>query len=206
MISERIIFLGAGGHARVLLSALSEQVPEGYVAPSADGELALRYLGTDEFLSEINPGQVVLVNGLGSLGPNSRRVHLYKELSKNGFTFKSVVHRNAYLPSDVELGCGVQIMTGVTVQPGCSISEDVIINTGAQIDHDCHIGPHCHIAPGCILCGEVTLGADSHIGAGATILQGVTVGAGVLVGAGALVTKDIRNNALVKGIPAREGN
>ena len=62
------------------------------------------------------------------------------------------------------------------------------------------------VAPGCILCGEVTLGADSHIGAGATILQGVTVGAGVLVGAGAVVTKDIRNNASVKGIPAREGD
>ena len=52
----------------------------------------------------------------------------------------------------------------------------------------------------------MTLGADSHIGAGATILQGVTVGAGVLVGAGAVVTKDIRNNASVKGIPAREGD
>lgn len=206
MVSERIIFLGAGGHARVLLSSLIGQTPEGYVAPSADSDLALRYLGTDNFLSELNPDQVVLVNALGSLGPDSKRLHLHKQFSKHGFKFKSVVHPNAHVSCDVELGNGVQIMSGVIVQPGSAISENVIINTGAQIDHDCNIGPHCHIAPGCILCGEVTVGANSHIGAGATILQGVTVGTGVRVGAGALVTKDIRKKALVKGIPAREEN
>jgi acetyltransferase-like isoleucine patch superfamily enzyme len=41
------------------------------------------------------------------------------------------------------------------------------------------------------------------LGAGAVILPGVTVGEGAVVAAGALVTKDVSENSLVAGIPAK---
>ena len=47
----------------------------------------------------------------------------------------------------------------------------------------------------------VRRGAD--IGTSAVLLPGVTVGENAIVGAGAVVTKDVPDNAIVAGVPAR---
>ncbi len=49
----------------------------------------------------------------------------------------------------------------------------------------------------------VKIGNDVWIGGGAIICPGVTIGDGVVVGAGAVVTKDVSDNLLVAGNPAR---
>ena len=49
----------------------------------------------------------------------------------------------------------------------------------------------------------VTIGNDVWIGSNVTILPGVTIGNNVVVAAGAVVTKDIPDNSLVGGVPAR---
>lgn len=41
------------------------------------------------------------------------------------------------------------------------------------------------------------------IGANATILSGVTIGDGAIIAAGAVVTKDVPQNTIVAGVPAR---
>ncbi|AGN16972.1 MAG: sugar O-acetyltransferase [Methanobrevibacter boviskoreani] len=49
----------------------------------------------------------------------------------------------------------------------------------------------------------VTIGNDVWIGGNVTILPGVTIGDNVVIGAGAVVTKDIPDNSLAVGVPAR---
>ena len=50
---------------------------------------------------------------------------------------------------------------------------------------------------------QVTLGDDVWIGANAVILPGVTIGRHVVVAAGAVVTKDVPDNCIVGGVPAK---
>jgi maltose O-acetyltransferase len=50
----------------------------------------------------------------------------------------------------------------------------------------------------------VTIGNDVWIGGNVTILPGITIGNNVVVAAGAVVTKDIPDNTLVGGVPARK--
>ncbi len=50
----------------------------------------------------------------------------------------------------------------------------------------------------------VSIGNDVWIGANATILPGVHIGNNVVVAAGAVVTKDVPDNTLVGGVPARK--
>lgn len=49
----------------------------------------------------------------------------------------------------------------------------------------------------------VTIGNDVWIGGNCTILPGVTIGSNVIVAAGAVVTKDVPDNCIVGGMPAR---
>lgn len=50
---------------------------------------------------------------------------------------------------------------------------------------------------------SVTIGRDVWIGANCTILPGVTVGNNVVIAAGAVVTKDVPDNCVVGGVPAK---
>ncbi len=50
----------------------------------------------------------------------------------------------------------------------------------------------------------VTIGNDVWIGGNVTILPGITIGNNVIVAAGAVVTKDIPDNTLVGGVPAKK--
>jgi maltose O-acetyltransferase len=49
----------------------------------------------------------------------------------------------------------------------------------------------------------VTIGNDCWIGGGSIILPGVTIGSGVTIGAGSVVTKNVPDNVLVAGNPAK---
>ncbi len=49
----------------------------------------------------------------------------------------------------------------------------------------------------------VIIGDDVWIGANAVILPGVTIGSHVVVAAGAVVTKDVPENTIVAGVPAK---
>ena len=48
-----------------------------------------------------------------------------------------------------------------------------------------------------------TIKDNAKIGAGASILPNVVIGENSIVGSGSVVTKDVEDNVLVMGIPAR---
>lgn len=53
------------------------------------------------------------------------------------------------------------------------------------------------------LFGKITIGNNVHIGIGAVIMPGVSIGSNVIIGCGAIVTKNIPDNSIAVGIPAR---
>ena len=70
-------------------------------------------------------------------------------------------------------------------------------------EHDGQVGAAAHVASGACLAGGVTVGAGAFVGAGATVIQGIRIGAAAFVAAGAVVVRDVPENALVAGVPAR---
>jgi len=47
------------------------------------------------------------------------------------------------------------------------------------------------------------VGRGASLGTGAIVMCGVTIGAGAIVGAGAVVTRNVEQDAIVAGVPAR---
>jgi acetyltransferase-like isoleucine patch superfamily enzyme len=65
------------------------------------------------------------------------------------------------------------------------------------------LGNGVHIGPGAVLSGCVEVGECSFVGAGAVVLPRIKIGRNVTIGAGAVVTKDVRENCVAYGNPAR---
>lgn len=59
------------------------------------------------------------------------------------------------------------------------------------------LNPFCHMDE------RIHIGRDVWIGSKCVILQGVTIGDGAIVGAGSVVTKDVPENTIVVGVPAK---
>jgi acetyltransferase-like isoleucine patch superfamily enzyme len=51
--------------------------------------------------------------------------------------------------------------------------------------------------------GRIVIGDDAWIGTGVIVLPNVTIGRAAIVGAGAVVTRDVPDEAVVAGVPAR---
>jgi UDP-perosamine 4-acetyltransferase len=208
---ERVVGIGAGGHARVVLDilhligrfdivGLTDRDPKRAGARMS----GVTVLGGDELLAGLHEGGVTgAFLAIGGVGDNRPRLAAWERATALGFHMIEAVHPRAIIARSVVHGPGLQAMAGVIINPGARLGLDCIVNTGAIVDHDAEIGDHVHIAPGATLSGGVRLGDLVHVGTGAVIKEGITVGAGAIVAAGAVVVHDVPAGAVVMGVPAR---
>lgn len=85
-----------------------------------------------------------------------------------------------------------------------SVGDNVTITQGVTfLNHDGGVMLLRHKYPDMDLIKPITIGNNVFIGAHTTILPGVTIGNSVIVGAGSLVTKNIPDNTVVAGVPAK---
>jgi sugar O-acyltransferase (sialic acid O-acetyltransferase NeuD family) len=207
---QKIIILGGGGHAKVLIDLMIVNGNYEIVGILDIGlmkgakVLGVPVLGGDDILTDIfNKGIKTMCIAVGSARDNSTRCRLFDTSKQIGFTISSLIHSNSYVSEKSTISEGVQIMAGVTIQTSTCIGENSIINTGTIIDHDCFVGKHTHICPGVIIAGGVTIGNNSFIGPGATVTKGVEIGNNSVVGAGAVVINDVPDGLMVIGVPAK---
>lgn len=86
------------------------------------------------------------------------------------------------------------------------IGDNTIISYNVHIRTDMHIFNNLHtpIKEQGFKEKDIIIGNDVWIGFGVQIMSGVTIGDGAVVAAGAIVTKDVKPNEVVAGIPARK--
>lgn len=109
--------------------------------------------------------------------------------------------RNLTLGCDVDLALGVLI----TTTGGVQIGNRTLIGYRTQILSSNHqippVGESFPISGN--IHKPIHIGDDVWIGANCIITAGVTIGTGAVVGAGSVVTRDVPDNAIVVGCPAK---
>ena len=140
---------------------------------------------------------------LGIGGCNARAILFNKFISIGGKPY-SIIAKNASIGSEqVNLEEGINIMQFAFISNNVSIGKGTLINARANIHHDVKIGDFCEICPSTTITGGVVIGNNSFVGSGSIILPKIHIGNNVIIGAGSVVTKDIPDNVLVYGNPAR---
>lgn len=123
---------------------------------------------------------------------------------------------NLHQDSIIQVGEGGRVTIGADthIQPRCHLSAykgSLTIGGHVQIASYCAFYPYNHgIAAGQAMYkqplhtkGGIVIGDDVWLGVGVIVLDGVRIGNGAVVGAGAVVTRDVPDNAIAVGTPAR---
>lgn len=122
---------------------------------------------------------------------------------KGKIPFANVLHSSAYIDKSCELGEGIVVLPGVTLDLGVVIADNVLINTSTIVAHHSSIGKHSFLAPGVHIAGLVNIEEQCFIGIGSIIKDNINIKRQSIVGAGSLVLKDIEENAIYLGAPAK---
>jgi sugar O-acyltransferase (sialic acid O-acetyltransferase NeuD family) len=132
------------------------------------------------------------------------RKRLYDKFTALGGAFTSTISPLATIGSyDVQIGIGSNILSGTVFSNSNNIGKGCIVYYYSIITHDCILGDFVEISPSVTILGRGQIGSFSQIGSNATILPDVKIGQNVIIGAGSVVTKDLPDNCVAVGIPAK---
>lgn len=144
------------------------------------------------------------IQGLAThIGHKDARLRLLRRAREAGLELINVVHPSAYVAPSVRMGAGNLVKAGAILDAEVQLGDCCIIDNGVIIPHHNRIGDACHLAPGVSFGGDCIVGPRTVIGVGATVSPRLRIGANVIIGAGAAVVRDVPDNAVVEGRPAR---
>lgn len=202
MKTDRILYIiGCGGHARSV----------------ADVYMNINSANTIVFLDEkakpqekifdydvLSPSERLLNNNADyfiALGDNYIREQLFKKYERNKIL--SIVSSLSFISKFAKIGRGCFIGNFVHIGPDAEIGDNTIINNASVIEHGVKIGAHSHIAPNVAVSGNTIIGERVFIGVGASIRDNVSICNNVIVGAGSVVVKNISEEGVYAGCPAK---
>ncbi|SDH38122.1 acyltransferase [Bacteroides ovatus] len=123
------------------------------------------------------------------------------------------VQTGAVLGEKCSLGQNVNIGNNVKIGNNVRIQNNVSIYEGVEVEDNVFCGPSCvftnvttpraHFPVGGVY-SKTLIKEGASLGANCTVVCGHTVGRSALIAAGAVVTKDVKDYALMAGVPAKQ--
>lgn len=201
-----VVVYGAGGHGKVVADIVQLNaglrllgfIDDGF--PVGPGPMGFQILGGRGWFETSEARNVEIVFGIGR---NPIRMREGQDLAEKGLRILTVIHPAASVAATASVGAGTVVMANASINPDARVGRAAIINTGAVVEHDCEVGDFAHVSPNAAMGGGAKLGMGAWLGIGAVVKPLVSVGARTVVGAGAAVVKDLPEDCVAVGVPAR---
>lgn len=123
------------------------------------------------------------------------------------------IQKGAEIGSGCSLGQNVNIGSNVRIGNGVRIQNNVSVYEGVELEDNVFCGPSCVFTNVTIPRAHFPVRGKyvrtlvkegASLGANCTIVCGHTVGKSAMIAAGAVVTSDVKDYALMAGVPARQ--
>lgn len=124
------------------------------------------------------------------------------------------IQKGARIGENCSMGQNVNVSNNVKIGNGCKLQNNVSVYEGVELEDYVFCGPSCvftnDLTPrakypkGTAGYRRTLLKTGASVGANATIVCGHTVGRWAMIASGAVVTKDVKDHALVAGVPAKQ--
>jgi sugar O-acyltransferase (sialic acid O-acetyltransferase NeuD family) len=205
-VEKKLIVFGAGGHGKVVAAMAAEA---GFLlAGFADDAAALHgstvfgllVLGGLEWLYDMPPETYTVALAVGD---NYARRAVAQSLIYRDIEVATICSPSAMIAHSARIGRGAVVMPSVAINPDASVGEGAILNTGAIVEHDVTIGHYAHVSPNATIGGGAAVGDLTHIAISATVLPLVRIGSRSVLGAGSVAVRDIPEDVVAFGSPAR---
>lgn len=203
---EKAIIIGAGTYGQVYQMYLSEKYNIiGFIDDNKDliGQRinGIEVLGNNEYLStQVDKN----ISVFAPIGNNEIRVSILKKLKQEGFKTPNFIHPKTVIDNSVQIGEAVYILPATNIMPLTIIKNYVMISMGVNIAHHNIIEDGCFFSQGTNIGASVTIKSLAFLSISSTVMTGVKIiGENSLIGAGTVVIKDVPQNAIVAGVPAK---
>ena len=208
---RKYYIIGSGGFAKEVLFLSLQSLGDnhefcGFIEHNANRKIFncmnIDYPVHDEanFLKEILPqDNIDLYIGIGNPKLIASVYSKFKD-----YNFPNLIHPNfvGHL-SSIQMGKGNIITAGCVFTVDIEIGHLNIFNLNTTVGHDAEIGNFNVFNPGCNVSGSVKIGDCNLFGTNSTILQGVGFGNYSTLGAGSLCNKEVGDNLIMVGVPAK---
>lgn len=201
-----ILIYGAGGHAKVVWSTIVKMGVYEVVAYLVDRDP----LPQEEFLGApvLNAPLALLDANLPrrialGIGDNAQRQVIGQRVEAAGFEMPVIIHPMVAIGENVTFGAGTLVCSATIIDPDVTIGKGNILNSGCAIGHDSRTEDYVHICGGTYIGGRCQIKELSFVSLRAIVLPGLIVGRNSQVGAGSMLTKDLPDDHIALGSPAR---
>lgn len=196
---------GAGGLGLETMDTLIDSTDDN---DSQSNEFA--FLVDSPTASKINGYQVVAWNDCDpnakvtiAVGEPELRANLAKKCELKGLTLSSIISPEAFVSASAFVGDGVIVAPFASVQANAYLAPNVAVNTQAIIGHHVSVMNSAVISSQVNLGGASKVGEKSYIGMGALVKEKVSIGSQSVLGMGSVAYKDIPDEVIAIGNPAR---
>jgi sugar O-acyltransferase (sialic acid O-acetyltransferase NeuD family) len=196
---------GAGGFGvetlEICLSAMAAgQAPKRRLSFIVDGSNEKEVLGYPVVeLGECPRGALVTI----AVGEPAARARLAKRVAVAGLQLNSAISPFAVISPSATIEEGVIVAPLCSVQARAFIGRNAAVNTMAIVGHDVQVAEDAVISSMVNLGGAVKVGRRAYIGMGSAIREKLTIGADSIVGMGSVVHRDVPEEVIAMGDPAR---
>lgn len=134
--------------------------------------------------------------------PHIRKL-LFDKLNDNNIAITSIVHPEVIIPKSTTIGKGTIINKFTSISCDSVIGENVYIHPIACVGHDSTIGNHAIISSYVDVAGDCDVGECAFLAINVIMKQGTSIGSNSIVGLASVVHRDIKNDVIALGNPAR---